>query len=121
MRRVTILGEEVGRSDVEESWLLFSREVAHDGNAVGHVELAFRLASLESGDWRIQPVPAPTLVAFFPTVLPTHVGFFAQGPYRTTPSRDNIPLNDDWNRHLVGENEWAPRGGAAVATRQADA
>ena len=26
-----------------------------------------------------------------------------QGPYRTTPARDNIPRDDEWNRHLVGE------------------
>ena len=103
VRRVTILGEEEGRPNVAERWLLFARKVAHEGNPVGHVELAFRLVALDGESWQIQPVPAPTLVAFFPTVLPTHVGFLAQGPYRTTPSRDNIPLNDSWNRYLVGE------------------
>lgn len=30
VRRVTILGEEVGQSDVEEHWLMFEREVTHD-------------------------------------------------------------------------------------------
>jgi hypothetical protein len=38
---------------------------------------------------------------FFPTVLPTHVGHLIQGPYRTTPSRDNVPPDDTWNQHLV--------------------
>ena len=103
VRRVTILGEEEGRPDVEERWLLFAREVAYEGDPVGHVELAFRLTAVEGAGWRVQPVPAATLVAFFPTVLPTHLGVLAQGPYRTTPSRDNIPLNDTWNRYLVGE------------------
>ena len=28
---------------------------------------------------------------FFPTVVTTHLGFLVQGPYRTTPSRDNVP------------------------------
>ena len=32
-----------------------------------------------------------TLVVFFPTVLPTNTGFLIQGPYPTTPSRDNVP------------------------------
>ena len=35
--------------------------------------------------------------------METHLGFLVQGPYRTTPSRDNIPKDDDWNRHLVNE------------------
>ena len=26
-----------------------------------------------------------------------------QGPYRTTPSRDNVPPDNDWNQHLVTE------------------
>lgn len=43
------------------------------------------------------------LVAFFPTVLETHLGFLVQGPYRTTPSRDNVPRNDPWNQYLVQE------------------
>ena len=43
------------------------------------------------------------LVVFFPTVLETHLGFLVQGPYRTTLSRDNVPRNDKWNRHLVAQ------------------
>ncbi|MBK8083599.1 MAG: hypothetical protein IPK28_06980 [Devosia sp.] len=38
---------------------------------------------------------------FFPTVLSTNTGFLLQGPFRTTPSRDNIPVNDAWNKQLV--------------------
>jgi hypothetical protein len=40
---------------------------------------------------------------FFPTALETHLGFLIQGPYRTTPSRDNVPAQDDWNRKCVAE------------------
>src|SRR5690606_8001493 len=43
------------------------------------------------------------LVVFFPTVVESHLGFLVQGPYRTTPSRDNIPPGDPWNQHLVRE------------------
>ncbi|RUW61852.1 DUF3883 domain-containing protein [Mesorhizobium sp. M7A.F.Ca.US.008.03.1.1] len=103
VRRVTILGEEVGQPDVEEHWLLFQREVTHGDQPVGHVEVAFRLVPREDGVWSLRPVAAEPLVVFFPTVLPTYVGFLVQGPYRTTPSRDNIPLDDDWNRYLVTE------------------
>ena len=43
------------------------------------------------------------LVVFFPTVVRTNTGFLIQGPYRTTPSRDNVPTDDHWNRRLVRE------------------
>src|SRR5207244_3116025 len=43
------------------------------------------------------------LVVFFPTVLETYLGFLVQGPYRTTPSRDNVPRHDAWNQHCVEE------------------
>lgn len=46
---------------------------------------------------------ASPLVVFFPTVVSTNLGFLVQGPYRTTPSRDNIPRGDLWNQHLVKE------------------
>jgi len=38
---------------------------------------------------------------YFPTIVPTNVSFLIQGPYRTTPSRDNIVSDDSWNRSLV--------------------
>ena len=45
----------------------------------------------------------PRIVVFFPTIVPTNLGFLVQGPYRTTPSRDNVPPNDPWNQKLVKE------------------
>ena len=47
---------------------------------------------------RWQPSP---LSVFFPTEKETFLGFIAQGPYRTTPARDNVPEADDWNRALI--------------------
>jgi len=40
---------------------------------------------------------------FFPTQKETFLGFLIQGPYRTTPARDNVPEHDPWNQFLVGE------------------
>ena len=40
---------------------------------------------------------------FFPTEKETKLGFLIQGPYRTTPARDNVPPMDEWNRHLIQE------------------
>lgn len=42
-------------------------------------------------------------MVFFPTEKETRFGFLIQGPYKTTPARDNIPKEDDWNATLVRE------------------
>lgn len=105
IRRITVLGEETGKSDVAESWLICSREVrAAGGTVVGQVEIAFSISEGKgAAGWSIQPVANSALVVFFPTVVPTNLGFLIQGPYRTTPSRDNVPKNDPWNQRLVKE------------------
>lgn len=105
IRRVTVVGQEEGGGEVEETWTVFSRPVTTEqGQPVGNVELAFQLAKDEAdSDWTVRRVATSPLVVYFPTVLETHLGFLAQGPYRTTPSRDNVPKNDDWNRHCVEE------------------
>src|SRR5580698_3993326 len=41
------------------------------------------------------------LVVFFPTEKETFLGFLIQGPYRTTPARDNVPGHDPSNAALV--------------------
>ena len=41
------------------------------------------------------------LTVFFPTEKETFLGFLVQGPYRTTPARDNIPGHDPSNQALV--------------------
>lgn len=104
-RRISVIGQEEGKPEVEETWLLFSRPVnTDDGALVGHVELAFSIADDEKARReRIGPIARSQLIVFFPTVLETHLGFLVQGPYRTTPSRDNVPRHDAWNQHCVQE------------------
>ena len=102
-RQVVLLSEEK-EGDTEEEWLIFSREVGRSERSVGHVEAAFRISRGADGDRRdIIPIADSPLVVFFPTVLPTHLGFLVQGPYRTTPSRDNVPATDPWNQYLITE------------------
>ena len=103
MRRIKLLSDSEDEDPIEESWLVFSREVDSDGESARHVELAFNLALDDSGKDVIKAVDRSPLVAFFPTVPETHLGMLVQGPYRTTSSRDNIPQTDPWNRHLVKE------------------
>ncbi len=97
VRQVTVIGESTGQGDAERNWLVFSRPTfAADEALAGHVEVAFLME-----DSRIVPVFDSPLVVFFPTVVPSNLGFRIQGPYRTTPSRDNVPKTDEWNKQCV--------------------
>jgi hypothetical protein len=104
-RQVMLIGRGVGTQVIKERWLVFSREIKTSKNiAAGHAEIAFRTEdSGKKNSFRIQPVKDVPLFVFFPTILPTHVGFVVQGPYRTTPSRDNVPRNDAWNQRVAKE------------------
>lgn len=105
IRKVMLIGQDGDEDDVSEEWIVFSRPVFNDGTNAGHVEIAFNLVSNDAdGDSQsVQPVPISPLVVFFPTILPTNLEFVVQGPYRTTPSRDNVPGDDPWNKYLVEE------------------
>ena len=79
-----------------EEWLVWHRPV--QGHEAQRIEIAFRL---EAG--RIAPVADSPLTVFFPTEKETFLGFLIQGPYRTTPARDNIPGHDPSNQALVSQ------------------
>lgn len=104
VQRVTVIGQESGQPEVDQNWLVFHRDVfSAAGHKVGRVEIAFSLVAVKDapGRWAVQPLAKSPLVVFFPTVVESHLGFLVQGPYRTTPSRDNIPPGDPWNQYLV--------------------
>lgn len=106
VHRITVIGQESGQPEVDQNWLVFHRDVfSAAGHKVGRVEIAFSLVAVKDapGRWAVQPLAKSPLVVFFPTVVESHLGFLVQGPYRTTPSRDNIPPGDPWNQHLVKE------------------
>ncbi len=103
VRRVRLFGEVDGEETSEEVWLVFSREVYNDGRYARHVELAFRVETDKAGREVIVPVHGQNLVVFFPTARRTDVGMLVQGPYITTPSRDNVQWADERNHRLVAE------------------
>ncbi len=106
VQQISVIGQESGKSIVDETWMVFHREVyTANQEKVGRVELAFSLNDSEGEQVRftVKPLDASPLVVFFPTVVSTNLGFLVQGPYRTTPSRDNISQGDEWNQYLVRE------------------
>lgn len=106
VHRITVIGQETGKAEVDQNWLVFHRDVfSAEGQKIGQVEIAFSLVAMKDTPdrWAVQSLAKSPLVVFFPTVVESHLGFLVQGPYRTTPSRDNIPPGDPWNQHLVKE------------------
>src|SRR6266566_1667344 len=104
VNEITVVGQESDGTSVEQDWLVFTKPVRTDPDyVVGSVEIGFRVTAEDEGTQQIQPIKFSPLVVFFPTALETHLGFLAQGPYRTTPSRDNVPSSDTWNQRLVRE------------------
>jgi hypothetical protein len=101
-QQITLVSEADGQTH-QEDWLVFGRQIAiPDSNLVSWVELAFQLEHGESGD-SIVPATNTQLAVWFPTDKETKLGFLLNGPFRTTPARDNVPPEDDWNKFLVSE------------------
>lgn len=104
VRYVTVIGRKNG-FDEEQNWLIFEQPVTvPDKSGQVSVEVGFRLeTSSKDKKERIVRENDSRLVVYFPTEKDTRLGFLVQGPYRTTPARDNIPKDDDWNKQLINE------------------
>ncbi len=104
VNRVTVIGQNNDK-DVEENWLIFERPVlVPDGSYQVRVEVGFLLENKSNGKTGdITKIKDAPVVVYFPTEKATGFGFLIQGPYKTTPPRDNILKDDDWNTTLVRE------------------
>lgn len=103
-KQITVIGQNNGQEE-DENWLVFERPVSvPDGTETAYVEIGFKLeTNAEDRSESIVRIKQSPLVVYFPTEKSTRFGFLIQGPYRTTPSRDNIPKDDEWNSRLVEE------------------
>jgi hypothetical protein len=100
-RHVTLASRRAeGRSN--EEWLVWHRHLDAAGEPELRVEIAF-MALHELDARRLVRRESSPLVVSFPTQKETFLGFLIQGPYRTTPARDNVPEQDPWNQALVRE------------------
>jgi len=94
-RRVTLSS---GGKPAEE-WVIWHRQAVE---LAPPVEIAFRAVGA-IGQQRLVPCDSSPLIVSFPTEKETFLGFLVQGPYRTTPARDNVPGHDASNQLLVRE------------------
>ena len=89
-------------SKVVEKYLVFQRRINID-EAILKVELAYKLEQDDVGKEKIIKEKKSTLVVFFPTEKETFLNFIIHGPYRTTPNRENIPLDNEQNKMIIEE------------------
>ncbi len=104
-RVVKVLGQIDQKNEREENWLIFRRDISSlvkvDVPSLA-VEIAFRYSpNHDEATPRFQRAPDSNLVVYFPTQKETKLGFLLQGPYRTTPARDNISHDNDFNVELI--------------------
>ena len=92
-----------GRGRADEEWFVWHRALDELGQPALRVEIAFRVSAVTGERLLVRREGAP-LVVFFPTQKETFLGFLIQGPYRTTPARDNVPEHDPSNQALVRES-----------------
>jgi hypothetical protein len=100
--RLVVLTSRRGEGRSDEEWLVWHRQLDGLGEPEHRVEIAF-MAHTEIDARRVTRRQNSPLVVFFPTQKETFLGFLIQGPYRTTPARDNVPESDPWNQALVRE------------------
>ena len=85
----------------QEKYLVLKRPVRIEGRN-SSVKIAFQLGKNKSGKGIIVPEKDSKLMAFFPTEKETFLDFLLQGPYTTTPGRDNIS-EDEENERIILE------------------
>lgn len=103
-KQVRVIGENNGLEE-DETWLMFERPVpVPSGDGQVPVEIAFKLQNSTNDQVeKVIKIDDSPLIVYFPTEKPTGLGFLIQGPYRTTPARDNVLKDDNWNTELLRE------------------
>ena len=94
-KKVTIIS-----STVSEQFLVIDKPIDIDGKNL-KVEVAYKLGKDDNGKKIIIPESDSQLVVYFPTEKVTYLNFVVQGPYKTTPNRENIPLDDSQNKIIL--------------------
>jgi hypothetical protein len=96
-KKVTAISEK----DSEE-YIVIERPIKIDDKTL-KVEAAYKLSKDKQGKEIVVPEPDSKLVVYFPTEKVTFLNFLVQGPYKTTPNRENIPLDDEQNKMIIEE------------------
>lgn len=66
------------------------------------VDIAFSYVE-KNGEWQFVPTTEKHIFVYFPTGTESKLNFIVQGPYRTTPSRSEIPADEPENIGLAAK------------------
>jgi hypothetical protein len=91
----------ISAKDTEE-YIVIEKPLNVDAKEL-KIEVAYKLEKDENGKETLTPEPDSRLAVFFPTEKVTFLNFVIQGPYKTTPNRGDILLDDDQNRSIIEE------------------
>ncbi len=96
-KKVTIIS-----SSLTEEYIVIERPIKIEGKEL-KVEVAYKVGEDKNAKKIIIPEPNSKLVVFFPTEKVTFLNFVIQGPYKTTTTREQIPLEDEQNKAILEE------------------
>ena len=86
------------KNNISEFWLPFSKKFEDK-----LVEVAFKAHyDYKKKSVEVSEAKDTQLVVYFPTEKETNLKFLIQGPFQTTPNRENIP-ESEWNSKLIEE------------------
>lgn len=98
--KISIISQIEQKEDFEE-FIVIKKPLIIDSHNL-NVEIAYRIKTVET-ERIIEKEKDSKLIVFFPTEKVTYLNFLIQGPYKTTPNRENIPLDDEQNRLIIEE------------------
>lgn len=101
VQRVTIISK-TGQEEEFEEFLVIRKPVVVETHEL-NIEVAYRIGVNDAGEEIIEKEKDSRLIVFFPTEKVTYLNFLIQAPYKTTPNRENIPLDDEQNKYLIEE------------------
>ena len=99
-KRVTLISAK-DAEDTEE-YIVIEKPIKIENKEL-KIEVAYKLGKDKSDKEIVIPEPDSKLAVFFPTDKVTFLNFIIQGPYKTTPNRENIPLDDEQNKKIIEE------------------
>lgn len=88
-------------ASAKEEYMIFYKPINIEG-VVLNVEVAYKLSKSSGNRNVIVPLEQSSkLVVYFSTEKETFLNFIVQGPYKTTPNRENIPIDDEKNKIII--------------------
>lgn len=85
----------------EISYIVFSRKLDEE-QSNRSVDIAFSYVE-KNREWQFVPTTEKHIFVYFPTGTESKLNFIVQGPYRTTPSRSEIPADEPENIGLAAK------------------